>query len=719
MLISWPDLDLEQSTCFSVSGAENLGFAVNVSGGFGDRVDRVFRFATPDSGDVGGMTPANLTFTWQNRGPGTYGNLGGSFNLANNGGLWTYHGASAPGARWVQKNNGLPMTWLRNNVVALDRGTGDFMVAAFTRGIALESQSGGLYTYNGTNWSRLAPDIFGPSRVISVIAVSKADNNSFAVGTDDGGVYVTTDGGTSFTQWTSELDPGAGSFPTTYGVTAMVWEHGSLFVFMPNWGLFRSTDGGVSFVRSDILVPRDLEVANPPLDLPLIRDIVVDGNNPDHIVVAVMFHGAYESIDGGNTWHDLYGDLVVVDPNSPGAWVHSGLEILLDATDSQIMILAVSQMGLYRTADGGLTWNLVGAAAQPANTARLTSYSLIGRHGLAGEMLAMEDGWQLLHSTDFGQTWSAFAEQPVLNKGLVVVPTLDNSGDFTIGSNGGGTYIPDTVLPLTATYDANTSVELRDLDLGLNISFGSGTAQPHDSFDLIAQTFQGWAVWRGANHDPEHMTLIGLYDRVNPEDCFEGFCGDRSPGIIPRCFRAKRAACFDLSTTDTVRFFDSEIYNGFSYVYAISSFDYGNTALTTSENNTNEMLFSPRWAGDPLSVYQGAGNRIRVDVDNAATAPTATDEIYAFPNPVRLGAGIVGGEGRKVIFTNLPPESRVMVFTTAGDLVADLGPELQTGANTPWQTVNRDGQDVVAGIYLYKVEMPARDPYWGRLVIIR
>jgi len=67
----------------------------------------------------------------------------------------------------------------------------------------------------------------------------------------------------------------------------------------------------------------------------------------------------------------------------------------------------------------------------------------------------------------------------------------------------------------------------------------------------------------------------------------------------------------------------------------------------------------------------------------------------------------------------LPEGSRVRVFTTAGDDVINLGPDNQDGGNISWGTNNRNGVDVSAGVYLYKVEMNNREDYWGKLVIIR
>ncbi|MFT5232652.1 MAG: photosystem II stability/assembly factor-like uncharacterized protein [Candidatus Krumholzibacteriia bacterium] len=717
LTVSWPNLDATNATCFGLGGTDELAFNVTSSGGFGDKVDRLFRFATPDSGDIGSDDPKNIVFEWQNQGDGANGNMAGLINLSNNGGLWEY---GALGSQWAQFNNGLPMTWNRTNIVAMDVGSGDFKVAAFTSGVSLESASTGVYIYNGTSWQRIAADLFNKGILVTKIVVSPNDNNTFAIGTGQVGLYVTTDGGNTFTQWTTELDPGALVLPGTFRVKALNWESSRLLVFMPNWGLFISSDNATSFVRSDILVQDNLD---DPVEmvLPTIESFSVDPSNEDHIVAGLLFHGAFETDDGGQTWNNLYGDLVVPAPESPGAWSTSAGDVLIDSANPLIIVMGVLQKGIFQTNDGGETWVSVDndAGVQPINRGNLSRFSLINRRGRPGEMLAMEDGWNLLHSFDSGATWSLFAEQPALPTGLEVISRRDNSGDFMVATNGGGIYVTGTTLLLSDTFSSGTSTELRDLDLGLEIRFDQGVVQPDDTFDLVAQTFQGWAVWRGPSHDRSQMKLLGLYDRVNPEDCFEGYCGDNSLEIVPLCYRAKRAACFDLSNPDTVRFFDEEVYNGFSYFYAVTSFDYGNTALTTPQNNTNQMLFSPRFTGDELSLFNGAGNRTLIDVNQPAAVASGGEEIYAYPNPIRAGAGLPRSQGETVVFTNLPDGSRVRVFTTAGDDVINLGPDNQTGGQMYWRTVNRNGESVSAGVYLYKVEMPEREDYWGRIVVIR
>ncbi len=703
LTISWPDLDLNEATCFSLKNTDDLDFEVGVTGGFGDRVDRVFNFRSENEGVIGAAQPSNIIVTWSNEGPETYGNIGGKLNLANNGGIWRY---SEDGSGWTQHNSQLPMYWMQANTVALAAGSGGFMVAGFSRGVTAESDPVGLFTYDGADWTRIAAEWFDETKLITSIAVSPdpSDNNKvFAVGTARDGLFVTTDGGDTFEQWTVEFDPGYADMPTIFRVNVLEWSGNRVFAFVNTFGLFISEDKGASFARSDFLVPENLDVPGSDLILPVINALSFHPDHPDTVIAALQFHGAYESFNGGGDWHDLNGDLVVPGgPDNTGAWVNSGLDVLYDDVSPQTMLMGVMQKGLYRSSDGGATWVLVGDSIQPGNRGEILALTMIRLTGTPGTIFVLENKYSLLRSTDSGATWEHFASQPVINKGHFLLADATGSGDLTMGSWGGGMYIPDTPISLTETYSTITSAELRSLDLGLDITFSSGSFHAFDSFKLVCQTFQGWAVWRGLGegkgveegeeeleeeeYSPRQveMTLLGLYDRVNPEDCFEGYCGDVNIVVVPNCFAAKRAACFNLDDPGIVRFFDEEIYNGFTYNYSVTSFDYGNTALTTAENNTNDMIFSARYMGDQIeyggisvfSVFQGEGNNSPIQINQPISVDEfgKDEEIYVFPNPLRMGAGFPEAEGGGVTFAKLEKGSMVLIFTTAGDRIIDIGP---------------------------------------------
>jgi hypothetical protein len=714
--LSWPDMDLAQATCFSLTDAAGLGFPVAVSGGFGDRVDRQLLFTATAPGGVGVVQSQNLLLSWVSEGSSAYGRLAGVLNLSNNGGVWQWDG---PTGSWLQANTALPMTWRQANIVALARGTGGVMLAGFTRGSALQAEPTGLFRYANGAWERIAADVFNSSTLITEIAISPSSNDRFAVGTATRGLYVTADGGQTFTQWTASLDPGTAP-PNSYRVSALEWTSTRLMAAVSLLGVFVSTNDGASFAVSSFRVPSNLDAANPTPTIPEVEDLASDPANPDRLVSALRSHGCYESIDGGLTWHDLYGNLNVP-TEVDGAWVRTAMGVAIVKGSPSTIILGLLQDGLYRTTDGGEIWTKVALEpdVQPAQAVALNEFAIVNVPGPGGELAVFEDGHGLLRSADGGASWVFAASQPITKRSVTMLPG-DDAGDLVLGTWGGGLYQAGSPLPLSETYTSETTpTSLRSLNLGLTLTFGNGNVALADRFRVVGQTFQGWAVWRSLSSDPDNMTLVGLYDRVNPEDCITGYCGNESYEVVPRCYAAKRAACFDFSTPDTVRFFDDEIYNGFGYYYAVSSFDYGNTALNTPENNSASLLFSPRWLGDVTSPFAGPGNRSFTTINEAEAAPTGGEEIYAYPNPVRRGAGFPGDEGERVAFTNLPAGSRVRLFTTAGDDVRNLGPETQVGGQIYWSTDNHDGEPVAPGVYLYKVDMPERSSYWGRIVVIR
>jgi hypothetical protein len=77
--------------------------------------------------------------------------------------------------------------------------------------------------------------------------------------------------------------------------------------------------------------------------------------------------------------------------------------------------------------------------------------------------------------------------------------------------------------------------------------------------------------------------------------------------------------------------------------------------------------------------------------------------------------------GTRLAFTNLPIGRNVIkIYTLAGDLVETLDVRA-TGENGTafWNLVSRNGQDVVAGVYLFTVVTESQGTKVGRFVVIR
>jgi photosystem II stability/assembly factor-like uncharacterized protein len=727
--VQWDEMSDEYTTCRTIRRADTLHTPIELGGVYRDDIDREFRFemTLAGGGEVGSRDINRLVFTWKNRFVSRSGALVGAINLSNSGGLLRYDRASG---EWSQVNTGLPSYLPFSNVAGFSQSPSNpgRLLTHFSGGTTPLNGPRGLWAkYASSDWSRIAPEVFTDSRSITATAFSPDDPQRFAVGTAASGLFVTADGGQTFTQYALNLAPSTPNPPVNFNVTALRWtDDDRLFVAILAFGLFVSDNGGQSFTKlSNLLVPQVLQQPGINLAFPEVRQIVQDPHDPEHILVAVRNHALYHSPDGGVNWSPGYGDGIGwVHPDST-SWRHTGTAIVIDPNDADNWLVGTSQKGIFRSIDGGATWQRVALNVLPQSVSIQSPVaSLLFDPVNAQRVFAFADILGIIVSEDDGATWSTFADQPSIVRGTSLTAVRGAGGDLFFASYGGGIYVPYTPIALSSTIDNSlTYPENRGLDLGIDITFGPGFIEQNTTFDVVCQDFQGWAVWRSDNTDPDAMVLIGLYDKTNPETCIEGFCGDENYNITPNCYSEKRAACFDFSEPGSVTFFDDNIYNGFTYYYAVTTFDYGNTAGVEPVSLSAPLKFSPRYEGDDISEFylegENEGNRVTFEVNLAEEGPIDGEEIYVFPNPLRRDAGFPGFEGEQVVFTNLPADSRILVFTADGDKVADLHGDLQVGANMYWVTRNEDNELLGSGIYIWKVEMPQRGDFYGKLIIIR
>ncbi len=733
VLVTWPQPPDSLSTCYALTDTAGLGVPIEVTGDYADRFDRTFEFDFITPGRIGDAATDRVVCTWTNANNVRTGRIGGEINLSNTGGVWQRDA----GGTWSQINGGLPPYLPYTNIVDLARSGDGTLLLALSSGAQFQNDPRGLYRRTaGGAWQRAAAEPFGRDRRVRRLAMSPTQSSRFAVGTDAEGLFVTSDGGETFTQWTSSLDPGFESIPSRFEVTALLWTETRLAVAVRNYGLFVSTDDGSSFTRLGSLTVPD---GNGGQQVPYIRSLAEDPGNADRILVGLTGQGIYETQDAGQTWTPLDGDFIGLPdddpdddpaPDSP----KTVISLYVDPDDSDHLLMGTLAQGIWWTTDRGVTWNEADTPfiSETEFTTKPQVTDMIPHDGrlvaLAVGRSVAGDRVGLIDSDDGGQTWTLDAGQPANRSGRRLISA---DGVLYRPTYGGGIYQPGTAVAITETIlPSATDAEFRQLEFGLSISFGEGEVELEDAdedgtldslpFNVVAQDYQGWIVWRSERGDPDNMAMIGRYDKNNPESCIEGFCGDDNFALLPNCFSERRAACFDFSTPGQVSFYDGDVFNGFTYYYAVTTFDYGNISLVFDPRGlASPLVFPARYADDPQA--EGPGNRQSFQVNLEAEPAEDGEEIYVYPNPLRLEAGISGGEGEEVIWTNLPPESQVQVFTIAGDKVADL-PEPdqpQRGSNIYWVARNDDERLLASGIYIWRVIMPQRGDYWGKLVIIR
>jgi len=158
--------------------------------------------------------------------------------------------------------------------------------------------------------------------------------------------------------------------------------------------------------------------------------------------------------------------------------------------------------------------------------------------------------------------------------------------------------------------------------------------------------------------------------------------------------------------------------NGFPYYYAVTYF--GNVIDTLFSTPTTTVYMTTDLSSkepDPLGNFEFpvfTGGAPRKDLG----------EVFVIPNPYSDHASWEFFGNRKIQFVNLPDRSRVDIYTAAGDrlitLRLDAGRRGTGEVNTlDWDLRTEAGEEVTAGIYIYRVEAPDGREMVGRFAIIR
>lgn len=86
--------------------------------------------------------------------------------------------------------------------------------------------------------------------------------------------------------------------------------------------------------------------------------------------------------------------------------------------------------------------------------------------------------------------------------------------------------------------------------------------------------------------------------------------------------------------------------------------------------------------------------------------------IKVFPNPWRRDRGA----GQGISFENLPPDSKVMIFTVSGHIVRQFD---SSGGRQLWDLTNDAGSSVASGVYLFVITDAKGQRIRGKLAIVR
>ena len=231
-------------------------------------------------------------------------------------------------------------------------------------------------------------------------------------GTAGGGVWKSNDAGTTFNPIFDEYCQSIGAVAldpndpdnTIYVGTGETWPRNSVSI---GDGLYKSTDGGATWNKLGF--DKSERIAN----------VIVNPKNSNEIYVGVLGalwsdsdeRGVYKSNDGGATWNKiLYVDTetgcadLTMDPNNPNILYASMWEFRRSGWSFNS---GGDKSALYKSTDGGATWNKIHNGFPKGKLGRLAIAVAPSNSKVLYTVIEAEDPTKsgLYRSADAGQNW--------------------------------------------------------------------------------------------------------------------------------------------------------------------------------------------------------------------------------------------------------------------------------------------------------------------------
>lgn len=221
----------------------------------------------------------------------------------------------------------------------------------------------------------------GPTQgIVTTVAVDPLMPGTVYAGTDQAGVFKSTDGGETwaavnnglpaFRIWKLAIDPQLSS---------------TLYVTVFGGGIFKSFDGGDNWSEAHAGIPLSVRGAVLALD--------IDPQTPATLYAGTNGDSLFKTTDGGNSWTrsgPMNTQAIAIDPQAP------------------LTVYAGTDLQLFKTTDGGVHWNALQTGL------RATWVSALLAHPRAANTIYLGTRSyetsppyrQLLKSADGGDNWS-------------------------------------------------------------------------------------------------------------------------------------------------------------------------------------------------------------------------------------------------------------------------------------------------------------------------
>ncbi len=267
--------------------------------------------------------------------------------------------------------------------------------------------------FGGFTWRAIGPAVMG-GRTVDIEAVERDPAIIYAA-VGPSGVWKSENAGTSWVPvFQSERTVSVGALAVAQSNPDIVWV-GSGEATCRNSvtigdGVYKSTDGGKTWKNMGLADTRH------------ISRIVINRGDPNIVYVAAMGHlwgpnqerGLYKTIDGGLTWTKV----LYINENT-------GIcDLAVDPADSQVIYAAAYEhgrrpweyvnagpsSGLWKSSDGGRTWNKLGGGGLPEGTLGRIGISVArSKPGVVYALIEHSDPG-IWRSEDRGETWKRMCD---------------------------------------------------------------------------------------------------------------------------------------------------------------------------------------------------------------------------------------------------------------------------------------------------------------------
>lgn len=296
------------------------------------------------------------------------------------------------GEKW-KKIQGIPSQSRRTRDIVQHPSRPGVIFAGTTEGFWMS-------TNGGRSWRMTLPK----DTVINSIAVHPEEPNRIFVGTDNSGVLVSHDGGSTFKQTNGNF-----SSRFTYSITPDVEQQGRLYAVTIN----TAGGGGFVFTSDDFGSTWSPSVKGIDTGRTIPYAIVQDKTDPQLVYLATNF-GLYQSNDRGASWKKLDAPKTVrvkrgrrwvrravkIDPNNPLA-LEKKINVLTRTYDGKEGYYAGTNDGLYVSYDISKGWKRI---AFPEGVS--TRVFAVHVNPKMPQMIWVgTDSSGVLASNDAGETW--------------------------------------------------------------------------------------------------------------------------------------------------------------------------------------------------------------------------------------------------------------------------------------------------------------------------